>query len=102
MADSDIDIVKLTNLAETGHGCDLQDQLRQMPFEESLKALKQIETQSAEDRGRNSALHPLYFSSNGGGYSAYAELYRADPGSSLSWGDQIFEDRLGIDNGSGH
>jgi hypothetical protein len=94
----DIDISKLTKEAEAGEGCDLQETLQLLPFEESMKVLKLIENHNADDRKTNSNLHPLYSLTGGGDFSTNADLYRAAPGSKHSWGELIFRDGLGLQN----
>jgi len=71
---AEIDIRQLTNEAEAGHGCAVKAQLQQVPFDESIKIMKQIEDQNTVNTKANPDIPSLSFYSGGNEIIAYAGL----------------------------
>lgn len=56
----DLDIPKLTKVAESGDGCALRESIENMFYEERLSALKQIEQQNKVNRAANPSVPELF------------------------------------------
>lgn len=91
-------INSLTKELENGNGCHIKEVLRGMPFEESLKTMKEIEVENKRDRGEDSSLPAVHFLSYGDGFRANAELY--SPAGPHWWNGNstLIKDTLAIDN----
>src|ERR1700733_12258114 len=64
----------LTHEIELGHGCALKPVLQGLPFEESIKTLKEVASQFKEDRRKDPSLPEVTFISGGDGWQAHAGL----------------------------
>jgi hypothetical protein len=90
----EIDIARLAQEADKGHGCALKAELQAMSYEDSIKVMRQIADHNQQDP--NPETHRLYFDSTGNTFGPDISLWRAAPGSKYSWGDKLIHDRLYI------
>jgi len=68
-------ISNLTAEVEHGNGCALKGALRAMPFEESLKTLRDIEVKNKTDRSEDPSIPAVFFLSSGEGSESYGKLF---------------------------
>jgi hypothetical protein len=89
-------IAHLTAEVEHGNGCALRGVLRAMPFEESLKTLRDIEVKNRSDRSEDPSIPQVFFFSKAEGAEANGQLIASAGPNWLDGYNHLLKDSLAL------